>query len=546
MMRFFILSLLYLSTPYLLPAQECTPAPGPAIFLEDFGSGPNPGPPLPDGTTAYAYGSINTGHYVVSNTTGLDHNFWHDGLDHTEGDTSGYMLIFNASPGASIFYQKMFEELCPNTNYVFSCYIANVVVPTACIGDAEKPNVRFTVADNGDTLASMVTNQIFYSSFLTWREYTIRFRTRPGQTAALVQLANNGISGCGNDLAIDDISLRLCNVQKEQSFDLCNLPDGALSIGDNTYTEPGAYLDTLPVPGSCNDTLATTILTGARRVFPTLRYSFCQGDTLQAAGRLFTASASFVDTLAGPEPGCPLFQPYEVIAQPPRAVRQAVTLCHGDSLRVGNNWYARAGAYVDSLTTPAGCDSVVITTIATGGIDVELSPEAVEVEPGQSVQLMSSVSSSGTYTLSWQPREAFSCAACPSPVLQPLFSGAYRLIAIDIASGCADSAAVQARVLDCNQVFVPNAFSPNSDEVNDRLTVFAPNCFTRLLSWRIFDRWGSLVYEAAEQPLDDSFTGWDGQVNGQPAAPGVYAYQLILERTNGRQKLVRGEALLLR
>ena len=547
-MRFFILGLLCLCVLSSLSAQECTPSPGPALFMEDFGSGSSPGPPLPGGTTTYNYGSIDNGNYVVSNRSGLNDWLWHDGPDHTEGDTEGYMLIFNADEEAGTFYQKTFTDLCPNTDYIFSCYLANLAVPTACIGNAEKPNVRFTVIDpsDGATLLSTATGQIFYSSTLTWREYTIFFRTGPGQTALQVQMTNNAPGGCGNDLAADDISLRLCNVQREQSFDLCGLPDGSLSVGDNTYTEPGVYLDALPIPNSCNDTLITTTLSGTTRLLPTLRYTFCQGDTLEAAGRRFTASASFVDTLAGPIPDCPQYQPYELIAQSLQSTTQDITLCLGDSLRVGNNWYTSAGAYVDSLSTPTGCDSVVMTTITTGGIEVEVNPPTVEVELGQTVQMMSSVSLSSTYTLSWQPEEAFSCAGCPAPVLQPRYSGIYQLFATDIPTGCTDSAAVQVRVQLCDNAFVPNAFSPNSDEVNDRLGVFTENCFTRLISWRIFDRWGELVYEAKEQPLDGSFTGWDGQVNGQPAAQGVYGYQLILERTNGMQKEIRGDVVLLR
>jgi gliding motility-associated-like protein len=547
-MRFFILSLFYLTLSVVTRAQECMPSPGAPIFLEDFGSGSNPGPAVPQGTTTYTYGSTNTGGYVVTNTTDLDPNFWHKGVDHTEGDINGYMLLFNVSEGPGIFYQKTITGLCPNTNYIFSYHVANVVIPIACIGDARKPNVRTTVINPADSTiqVSTRTKEIFFSSFLTWREYAIPFRTGPEQTSALVQLINAGISGCGGDLAIDDISLRLCNVQLEQSFDLCDLPDGSLTVGSNTYTEPGTYLDFFPVPNSCNDTVVTTTLTGTTRLLPTLRYTFCEGDVLEVDGRRFTSSASFVDTLAGATPDCPRFQPYEIKAQPLLSFEQEVTLCHGDSLRVGNNWYTRAGTYIDSLSTPSGCDSIVITSINTGEIAVEISPPMAEVEQGQSLQLMSSVSFSSSYTLSWQPQEVFSCSDCPDPVLQASSSGVFQLTATDLPSGCADSAVIEVSVLACDQVFVPNAFSPNGDGVNDRLSVFTNSCFTRLLSWRIFDRWGALIYEVREQSLDNELLGWDGQVNGQPAEQGVYIYQLIMERSNGMQKAVRGDVMLVR
>ncbi|WP_367389450.1 gliding motility-associated C-terminal domain-containing protein [Lewinella sp. LCG006] len=547
MMRFLAFGFLFFFFQHLLTAQECTPDPGPAIFFEDFGSGFGQGLALASGTTTYNFGSINDGSYVISNVTGINGGFWHEGFDHTEGDTGGYMFLVNATEGAGIFYQKTLMDLCEHTDYLFSCYIANVVVPIGCIGDAEKPDIRFSVVDpgNGTTLATMTTGEIFYSSFLTWRPYTLKFRTGPNQTTLLLQLINNAPGGCGNDLAIDDISLRLCNVQLEQSFDLCDLPDGSLSVGTSTYTQAGVYLDALPVPNSCNDTLITTTLTGDTRLLPTISYTFCEGETLEIDGRQFTASTSFVDTLVGTTDNCPQYQPYVITAQPLQTINQEVALCSGESLQVGANWYTEAGIYMDALTTSAGCDSVVVTTISTSNIEVEVMPNVVDVPFGEWVQLMSIVSSSNDYNLSWQPAGAFSCTDCSSPLFQPVNSGVYQLIATDNLTGCTDSARIQVTVQTCEKVYVPNAFSPNFDNMNDSFELFAEECFTRLLSWRVFDRWGGLVYEAAEQDLNNRFIGWDGLIEGQPAAQGIYSYQLLLERNNGTRKKISGEVVLL-
>lgn len=547
-MRLFILGLWCLCLSCFLQAQDCLPDPGPALFLEDFGSGPNPGPALPPGTTTYNFGSTNTGRYVVSNTTGLNPGFWHDGPDRTEGDTNGYMVIFNPSEGEGTFYQKTFTGLCPNTDYIFSCHIANLAIPTACIGIALKPRVRFDVIDtrNDATQFSEETIEVFYRSFLTWEEYGIQFRTDPDQTEAHIQMVNIGGSGCGNDLAIDDISLRLCNVQVDQALDLCDLPGGSLTVGENTYTEAGTYFDILPVPNSCNDTLITTTLMGETRVLSAQVYTFCQGDTLELDNQFYTSSTSIVDTLPSEFADCPRFQTYEIIAQPLQTFQQTIALCNGDSLQVGNSWYTSAGTYIDTLATPAGCDSVVFTTINTGGIRVSLEPENLEVELGQSVQLMTTVSLSDSYALSWQPSEAFSCDDCLDPLFQPSSSGVYQLIATDLTSGCTDSTRIEVKVQACDKVFVPTAFSPNGDGLNDRLGLFTQDCFTRLISWRIFDRWGAQVFELLDIPLNEDVIGWDGQVRGQLANRGVYIFQLILEQGDGTAIEIRGDVLLMR
>lgn len=77
-------------------------------------------------------------------------------------------------------------------------------------------------------------------------------------------------------------------------------------------------------------------------------------------------------------------------------------------------------------------------------------------------------------------------------------------------------------------IIMPNVFTPNGDGKNDRLipgvrsvtapadAPLSPHAFQRL-SLTIFNRWGTLVYEA-----DGPGTGWDGQVGGEPASEGTY------------------------
>lgn len=546
-MRIFLFSVFCLSLVGLLKSQDCVPDPRPPLFFEDFGSGDNFGPPLAAGTTNYAYGSINDGSYVLSNTSGLNGNFWHNGIDNTAGDVDGYMLVLNAADGPGVFYQRTFDDLCPNTNYVFSAYIANLVVPIGCIGVADRPDIRFTVLDSimGNTQFLYDTGEIFYSSFLTWNEYSIIFRTEPGQTSAHIKLTNNAMNFCGNDLAIDDVSLRYCNIISEQTFDLCDLPDGSITVGENVYTEPGTYLDAVPVPNSCNDTLITTTLMGMTRRLPLEAYTFCEGESIEVGGQLFTESTSFVDTLAGPSPDCPLFQAYEISEVSSLSVSQEVSLCPGEGLQVGDNYYTNAGNYVDVFTSGAGCDSIVNTSITSGGISIAVTPSEVEVESGTEIQLMSTVNMANSYELSWQPAEAFSCTDCLDPILRPTTSGEFTLTATDLISGCTATASVKVTIPSCEQVFVPTAFSPNRDGVNDRLAVYAEPCFTRLIHWRVFDRWGALVYEADDETLTTSFEGWDGFYQGKVAAAGVYGYYLLLEREDGTQQLLRGDVMVL-
>ncbi|MBX2971597.1 MAG: PKD domain-containing protein [Flavobacteriales bacterium] len=87
--------------------------------------------------------------------------------------------------------------------------------------------------------------------------------------------------------------------------------------------------------------------------------------------------------------------------------------------------------------------------------------------------------------------------------------------------GCTDTV-VRAVVIDgIFSVFVPNAFTPNDDGDNDRFVPIVRDELSDNYDLRIFDRWGSEVFHAA-QP----HTGWDGRVKGEAPVTGVYAWKL--------------------
>ena len=73
-------------------------------------------------------------------------------------------------------------------------------------------NVKFEIWDITDTnlLASGDTGNINSTSSPNWQQYALVFRTLPSQTSVILKMLNNGIGGCGNDLAIDDIAFKSC------------------------------------------------------------------------------------------------------------------------------------------------------------------------------------------------------------------------------------------------------------------------------------------------------------------------------------------------
>ncbi len=98
-----------------------------------------------------------------------------------------------------------------------------------------------------------------------------------------------------------------------------------------------------------------------------------------------------------------------------------------------------------------------------------------------------------------------------------------------------------ARGKECAEViYVPNAFSPNGDGINDLFQVY-PDYKLKLTRIQIFDRWGEMVYDG-----DDALQGWDGSYKGTPQSTGVYIYQIDALWPTGKVAHVRGSLTLIR
>lgn len=89
-------------------------------------------------------------------------------------------------------------------------------------------------------------------------------------------------------------------------------------------------------------------------------------------------------------------------------------------------------------------------------------------------------------------------------------------------------------------VFFPNAFTPNSDELNE---LFMPRGVINTESYKftIYNRWGELVYESSEP-----YKGWDGRYMEQDSPQDVYTYLLQIQDYKGNPKVYRGTFTLIR
>ena len=146
------------------------------------------------------------GEFVFVNKVPKFHDVFYTGsLDHTN-DSNGYMYLINIGANNSELFNMSIDSLCTGTCYECSAYLANVVK----LFDSPKPNIRFEVRPTDDTsvVAQYNTGRISQFENMTWCKHTVSFRA-PKQSVTLL-LITNVVGENGNDVAIDDIELRVC------------------------------------------------------------------------------------------------------------------------------------------------------------------------------------------------------------------------------------------------------------------------------------------------------------------------------------------------
>lgn len=106
---------------------------------------------------------------------------------------------------------------------------------------------------------------------------------------------------------------------------------------------------------------------------------------------------------------------------------------------------------------------------------------------------------------------------------------------------------VETEICDC-PIYIPNAFSPNGDGLNDELLVFSACDFPLLIKhFRIFDRWGNLVYNSEGDNTQS--IQWDGSSQGKPVSAGAYTWVMeysITPKGRSEQKISQGDITILR
>lgn len=208
--------LLIIASSGCIRAQLCNGSLGDPVVHIDFGKLGGVGSGLKAATTTYSYVTSdcpNDGFYTVNNsTTNCFNNTWHSlPEDHTPNDVGGFFMLVNASFVPGDFYVDTINGLCTNTTYEFAAWVANVLKPGGFCGNGIDPDLTFSIeTKSGTVLAKQNSGNISESSVVLWQQYGVFFKTPLDVTDVVVRITNNAPGGCGNDIALDDITFRPC------------------------------------------------------------------------------------------------------------------------------------------------------------------------------------------------------------------------------------------------------------------------------------------------------------------------------------------------
>lgn len=148
------------------------------------------------------------------------------------------------------------------------------------------------------------------------------------------------------------------------------------------------------------------------------------------------------------------------------------------------------------------------------------------------------IESNSPYPISWEPNPALSCTACNFPTVRPRESTVLYAFVTD-ENSCTERDSVRIGIH--GNIYVPNAFTPDGDGVNDIFK--AEGVDITYFRMEVYNRWGQQVFTSNH--IDD---GWNGNApDSEYYAPAdVYRYRIVAREKYGEQFEVAGHVTLLR
>jgi gliding motility-associated-like protein len=333
--------------------------------------------------------------------------------------------------------------------------------------------------------------------------------------------------------------------QSSGSFNIIVFPLPETNAGDDDYSCLGSTFQLSGSGGVSFSWQPANVLNNSNLQNPTATIS----DT-----------TSFILTSLSPQ-GCKNYDTVTINVQFPiiATISNDTFICQKDTIQLTATgglyyvWTPAAGLSNDTSSTPyASPDATTLYSVkvANDCFDTTLSVNitvytlpAVNAGPDDTTFRTEPITLFGSGTAAdyyWSPGYWLSDSTSLTPSASPIFTTHYVLTMID-GNNCINRDTMQLFIIVRNLVVVPNAFTPNRDGHNDVFRIIRHLNIRALVGFRIFNRWGQLVFETT-----DLNAGWDGTFKGEPQPMEVYQYFVKALNWDGEYIIEKGNVTLVR
>ncbi len=200
--------------------------------------------------------------------------------------------------------------------------------------------------------------------------------------------------GCSKTDTCDTVAIKVKLISTStNSITIC--ANDSLAVGNKYYQLSGTYKDTLVAQNGC-DSFVTTQLTVLPQILNNNNKEVCFGETITVGASTYSATGTYYDTLKAFN-SCDSIIKTQLIVNPQNFQTNNIILCQGKKVKVGNNTYASAGSYYDTLQSVSGCDSIIKTNLTI--VPYLSAQQNINICYGNSFSIGSSTyTQSGTYS----------------------------------------------------------------------------------------------------------------------------------------------------
>ncbi len=334
----------------------------------------------------------------------------------------------------------------------------------------------------------------------------------------------------------------------------CIKEGDAYSFAVQALTTPGHYSTIYSLPGRCDSVVNLYLVVTRSKVAV---HSGC--DSVLYNGVYYTSSIQLRDTIRSLITSCDSIiniATIQVNQKPSITVSANITICKGDSTQLIAsspsaiiNWTgftpgdtvwvkpATTSNYSVMATDTNGCSNSNAVTVFVQDFTVAILASPPAALTGQSIVLQTT--SAWPYSVtSWMPSGMFINQRSKS---QRLLADSSLRISVTAESdiGCRDTAFVSLLITPLDDVYVPSAFTPNSDGKNDVVSVVSSAI--KEMDFKIFNRWGQMVFYTK-----DKYKSWDGKFRGLLQPAGTYVYIVKVKKVDGKTVEKKGTITLIR